>query len=347
MDLDSTPAPAADPSPAPVADTPASSAPEPSGPLSTHDIAARALESLEGDGDESNTPAPSPDLTPAPAPEPPKALTPEEQEIEALLADFGFKDAKKPDGREHYIPRSKVLKMIGSGLKRGQERWTTERQTLERQVQDVAGHLTELRNGVMGDPRRFIAELATINPRYGAFLHAPEPQAPEDREPAPDLDLGDGRATYSTQGLQQLLDWKVQQALKPIQAERQQREQQQAEQLLEAQTQSVMAEAEKWPDFGAMAPDGRLNPFQGQVLQALQQIPPHIPAKAALRMAYLEVRQQKLEGDSRAARERALSDLSTAAPALARTPSDARVPPQARSTAEAARRALDRLERGV
>lgn len=319
-------------------------------PLSTSDIAARSLEALEAADQPEPEPAPQPASEPAKT-EPKSA---EDQEIEALLAEYGFKEARKPDGREHYIPRSKVLKMIGSGLKRGQERWTAERGVVESQMSELRSHLDELRTAVSGDPRAFLAEIAAVDPRYQAFLGGqaePERQArPEDMAPEPDLDLGNGARTYSPDGLRKLLEFQVNQALKPYKQQEAQLKQRQMAEQLQQTVQTTIQEAEKWEEFGPMAQDGSLSPFQMAVLEKLKadsaaaQKAGRRPTMS-LRQAYLEALNEKRAADLKNAEATALQRLQSSGPTLTRTAPDTTKGPAPRSTSDIAARVLQRLEK--
>ena len=355
------------------------SAPAAEAPTRTADVAANVIDSYEqaseapdtgrdpGDettetGAEPTTTATAPETQTA-TPAAPQALTEEEQ----LLAEFGFKDAKKPDGREHYIPRSKVLKMIGSGLKRGQEKWTTERTGLEARTREYAGHLAEMRQDVTGDPEVLLAKLADVNPRLKAYLdqrqpaQAPRQEAPSDK-PQPDVDLGNGQMTYSVAGVEALTAWKAAQLLnerlKPLE-DRDKAAQQAAQardyaQQVRQQSETQMQTAQTWPSFGPLAQDGTLTEFQTAVLTRLQQDTQQAQQKGtrptmSLREAYLEVYAERLSTDHHTVRAAVLKDLKTApsAPALSRQAVDSPRAPGPVSTADVASKAYDRLMRGA
>ena len=356
------------------------SAPAAEAPTSTADVAANVIDNYEqaseapdtgrDPGDETpETGAESPAATPeTPATQTAKpAVPPTLTEEEQLLAEFGFKDAKKPDGREHYIPRSKVLKMIGSGLKRGQEKWTTERAGLETRTREYEGHLAEMRQDVTGDPEVRLAKLADVNPRLKAYLDQRQPapaarqEAPSDK-PKPDIDLGNGQMTYSVEGVEALTAWKAAQLLnerlKPIE-DRDKAAQQQAQareyaQQVRQQSDAQMQTAQTWPNFGPLAPDGTLTEFQTAVLTRLQQDTQQAIQKGtrpsmSLREAYLEVHAERLSTDHNTIRASVLKDLKTApsAPALSRQAVDSPRAPGPVSTADVAAKNYDRLMRGA
>ena len=349
---------------------------ESSAPTSTADVASNVIDAFEQPDNPDISPDPgsdpgdeTPESAAAPvakaAPEPkaapktePVALTEEEQ----LLKEFGFKDAKKPDGRDHYIPRPKVLQMIASGLKRGQEKWTTERGVLESQAQEYRGYLEELRAGVTGDPEQFLRTLASQDARYAKFIGGQQPAqsapAVPDDKPQPDIDLGNGQRTYSVEGVEALTAWKAQQLLnerlKPWEDRDKQAQQQQAQRQILERSQSQMQTAQSWPGFGTLAPDGSLTEFQSAVLGRLKQDSQQAQARGerpsmSLREAYLEVYAEGLSTDHNAVREEVIRGLRTApkAPALTRQGLDTPKAPGPVDTRDAAARAMARLERGA
>jgi len=349
-----------------------------SAPTSTAEVAANVIDAFEQTetsdsaidvSGETPEPAAEPAAEPvaeaAAAPEPKAEPSPEDAEIEALLAEFGFKEARKPDGREHYIPRSKVLKMIGSGLKRGQEKWTTERSLIEQQANEYRGYVEALRQGVQGDETAFLRELASIDPRYARFLEPqaqPQAQAPAvDDRPQPDVDLGNGQWTYSREQNEKLIEWKARQLLdarlKPIEeqtkAEKERLEREQFERGVRERAQTLMAEAQTWPLFGQLPADGKsYTPFQTEVLTELQKDSERARAEGrrpqmSLRQAYLEVYARHQQPDK--IRERLLSEMKQAprSTAVARGSTDLPKPTGPVSTQDIAARTLARLERGA
>jgi hypothetical protein len=336
---------------------------EVSAPQSTQDLAATVIQEAEGSIQETpgvveREAAPAVEAAPA---EPAKELSVEEQ----LLAEFGFKDAKRPDGREHYISRSKVLQMIGSGLKRGQARWDGERTAIETERTALRGHLEQLRAGVSGDPKAFLSELATHDPRYKAFLEpaAPAPAAAQIADmPKPNVPLGDGSFTYDVEGIQKLIEWavdakmmpKVDERLKPI-TERERAQQEEAERAsrtsaLETSTRQQMTEAQSWPGFGTLAADNSLTPFQQEVLTELAN--DTAKARAAnrrptmtLRQAYLEVHARQLAADDTARRAKWIEETNAAprSTSVTRGGAESTRPRGPRSTEEIAREQIARL----
>lgn len=342
-------------------------------PTSTAEIASQVIESAEhadtgsdtggddGTGDGTTVAAATETATPvvekvAPTVDMEELIagTPR-KELEALLAEFGFKDLKKPDGRDHYIPRPKVLNMIATGLKRGQEKWTAERGVVESQAQELRQYVEEIRTDVLGDETAFITKLAQADPRYRRFL---EPQAQASAQaaggemPGPDMDLGNGSKTYSVDGIQKLIEWavdarmlpKVDERLKPWQDREQRAKQAEAQQELQTRTRSQMDTAKAWPQW---------TDYEGDVLKRLQQDSSEAKQrgerpKMTLREAYLEVRAERLTTDHNTVRERVIAELKGAptAPALSRQTADGGRQPGPATTADITRQTIARLERG-
>jgi hypothetical protein len=311
-----------------------------SAPSSTADIATSVLAELEGADAGTTAEAERGDADPSPGVvDPPPAPTQAEMSAAAkfLLAQ-GHK-AKTTDGRDSWLKHSTVEKMLDRYVETHRGEWTGARGVIESELKEARGHLEQLRAGVSGDPKAFIAELASLDPRYRAFLEppaaAPAAVAPSAGMPQPDLPLPDGGRTYSVEGLQQLIEWavdarmmpKVDERLKPY-AEREREQQAAAERAkatsaLEASTRQQMTEAQSWPNFGALAPDGTLTPFQQEVLTELAN--DTAKARAAnrrptmtLRQAYLEVHTRTVAKDTR---QSTLQQLKAApkVPTLGRT----------------------------
>lgn len=348
-------------------------------PTSTADAAEQvidAFDAADSSGDaaaDSGGTAPDPQPAAAEAPQaatgqPPAEPAPKLSEAEQLLHEAGYKTDKKPDGREHWIPRSKVLKIIENGITHGKGEAGQKYQALQSEAATLRGHLEQLRTGVAGDPKAFLAELAGIDPRYKVFLEpqaAPAAQqpAPDAEMPQPDLPLPDGSRTYSLEGIQKLLEWntrrieaKMDERLKPW-AERDKAEQQRAQQErqmaeLQTRTQEQMKEAQTWPLFGPIAADGNLTDFQAAVLGELRKDSEE--AKAAgrrptltLEGAYIRVATPRLTEDDNARRARLLKEIQAApkSTAVPRTGGEAPRNGGSPTTADIAARTLDRLER--
>lgn len=329
-------------------ETEQTTAPAESAPATTADIAAETLNTLEAESQES---------APEPAADPVQPTTAELSEEEQLLHEFGFKDARRPDGREHYISRSKVLRMIASGLKRGQARWEGEKTGLVTERDRYKADFEQMIADVRGtDTRAFLERLAGYDPRYRAFLEqrveAP-PAAQEDPEPGPDVDLGNGRFTYSIEGLKKRDEWRERQwekkldaRLKPL-TEREQADKERADmetrrQQTEARATDLLKEAQTWPMFGSFAADGTLTPFQQEVLAAFKADP-----KLTLHQAYMKVATPKWSADRNAVRQELIEEQNKAprSTAVTRTAEPARTVGPV-STRDIAARTLAALEKG-
>lgn len=339
-----------------------------SAPTSTAEAASQVIDSFESGGDDGievsgETPTVTETTTETPAAdttEPAKELSAEEREAEALLAEFGYKDARKPDGREHWMPRSKALKMIANGLRKGRDRWTGEKTQIETRATELQGYIDNLAKGVSGDPVAFLSELAGIDARYKRFIEqqaraAQEtPKAEDDPEPEPDYPLPDGSRTYSLDGIKKREAWlrrqvqrEIDAKLKPFAEREQQEKARQAQETqmatLREKTTKQMTEAQTWPLFGQLPADGSLTPFQQEVLGALQ-----ADKTLDLRGAYMKVAMPRLMEDDAKKRERLLKEINAAPKSTAITKGGAEIQRQTgpTTTADIAARAYERLERG-
>lgn len=334
-------------------------------PTSTAEVASQAFdafEAAESNGtDDGETSAAAPVAEPAAEPKAApvaKTLT----EAEQLLHDAGYKAAKKPDGRDNYIPHSKVVKIIENGLAQGKGAFGQKYQALETEATTLKQHMAELRADLSGDPKAFLSKIAEADPRYKVFL---EPQAapavPSDR-PAPDVDLGNGQMTYSLEQNDKLIEWKARQMLeerfKPIEEREAQikarAKQAEAQRAFQTRYQQTMTEAQTWPGFGSMAPDGSLSEFQQAVLGRLTADSEKAAAAGkrpsmTLREAYLEVHAERLSTDHNKVRETILKELNGAprSTAVSRSGGETAKIPAGASTADIAARTLERLERGA
>jgi hypothetical protein len=312
---------------------------ESGGAESTADVATEVLESLESESSDVSSQVDSqPAESSVAAPqveakaETPAVVVPPLSEEEKLLQEFGFKEHRREDGREHRIARSKVLQMIASGLKRGTEKWGAEKQTIEQERAQYRADLDEMYADLRGEPKAFLAKLAQHDPRYQAFLEPPAapvaPVAPVGEMPDPDITLQDGSRTYSIDGLKKLLEWntanvearlmpKLDERLKPWQ-EREQaaKAREEGEKVTNAvreKTRSLIAEAQNWPGF---------KEHEADILKALQADTEQARAAGkrptlSLDAAYRQAVLPKLQADRNKMREELLKEINGAA---AKTP---------------------------
>src|SRR4030095_16497959 len=187
---------------------------------------------------------------------------------EQLRREGAYQTERKPDGREHWIPRSKVLAMIESGLKKRTEGYTKEKAEFEKRLQAAqqeAETAQRFRQLMQADPQGLLTYMAQLDPRYQAFLQQ-EPQARReqsqaDQEPEapPDLDLGNGRFTYSLDGIRKLRAWdarqterKLEERLKPyaerVKAEEDRLAQQRVDAVIAERSQSQITRAQTCPN---------------------------------------------------------------------------------------------------
>jgi hypothetical protein len=330
-------APAAEPASTPAPSTDVS----PSGPTTSQDIAARTLASLE---QAEAAPEPEPEVAQT-APDEPVTLS----DAESILRDFGFKQGTKPDGREHYIPRSKVVQALDKALKvaseKAQSGWSSERTTLETARQQAESALQEIRTLITGDPAAFLQQLSQIDARYANWAPATTQTAP---------------ALPADATLEQAIEWKanqiLEQRLKPLQEREAAREREQQMRSVQEKMQSTVSatlkEAESWPFFGPMAADGSLTPFQQSVLDDLK-----IDSAEAARTGrpprsfeaiYIKRATAAMTEKDQTARERILAELQKTPASTGISPSMAQTPRKVggmRSTADIAADVAARLER--
>lgn len=338
-----------------------------SAPQSTQDIAASVIHEAEAQDassvetggesriDTTNT-SEAPETTEARPP------TPAELSEAAKFLQAQGHQFKKVDGRPTWLPLTTVEKMLDRYVQTHKSTWDGERGVIETQAKQAREALEQVRAAIAGDPRGFLSELAGIDQRYKSFLE-PQPQqtapaVPSDR-PKPDIDLGNGQWTYSTEGNQALIRWEAQQLLnerlKPFEEREKEAKAAEAQrkltETLQQRTGKQMQDAQSWELFGPLAPDGSLTPFQSEVLAELRKDREEAEKAGerptmSLRQAYLEVRSRHQEPQK--VREQVLAELKTAptAPALGRQTADTQRRPGPRSTADIVRETIRKAEAG-
>jgi len=310
-----------------VSSTPAAVAVDPT-PSTTVEVASEVLESLESaessepTGDDGGTRDTS--ETPAPAPVKTKPLS----EAEQLLAEAGFTEAQRQDGRENWIPHSKVVKIIENGINQGKGAFGQKYQALETEattLREAVGRFTPIAEALDLGPEQFLALAGQHDPRYKAFLEAKQapPAAPPAADPwaegmpAPDLDLGNGSKTYSLDGIKALMqhtakvakaealreaEERIGSRIKPFE---EQTQRQQTETALRERTSRTIDEAKTWPGFADHEAD-ILKLLQADSAQAKAEgRRPQLTLEAAYRQAVLP----KLAADRNAIREQVLAEL--------------------------------------
>lgn len=329
-------------------------------PSSSTEIASQVITDLESTGGgEETIEASGVDSVPSverPAAEP---TAQELSEAAKFLVAQGHKWGKRPDGKTDlaFLPASTVEKMLDRYVQQHRSTWDGERGTLEKDRNTYRDYVQELRSSVSGDPRTHLETLAAIDPRYAAFLQQQaQAKTDEDPEPQPDYPLGEGKFTYSLEGLQKReawlrrqLDKMVDERLKPIAEREKAAHAREQEAEIAGRARGLMTEAQTWPMFGQIAADGTLTPFQQEVLTELQKDREAAEAQQrrptmTVRQAYLEVHARHQEPDKM--RERLIAELKTApkAPALAPQGADTRsTKPQ--TSSDIARKVVADLER--
>lgn len=252
---------------------------------------------------------------------------------------------KRADGKDNRIPYPRVKAIADNQVKKvvgqiAKELGITKAEA-ELKLEDVMGELgsrktktseyeSRLQNVdaierlMETDPDRFLTILADANPAYKKFLQQQaaaveqkQTTVNDDPMPEPDLDLGDGRSTYSMEGLKKLREWdkrsalrefdtKMNERLGPIEAERKkaaeaEKQRQHFEATMQRATEKVdqtLSRAQKWHGF---------NDHQAEILKVLQS-----DKTIDLYDAYMQVVIPKLAGDRTKMRQDLLTEIKGA-----------------------------------
>jgi hypothetical protein len=240
---------------------------------------------------------------------------------------------KRPDGRENRIPYSRVKAIAENQVKKAQAEWEaaqltplrTEHGSMKERLQQIEA----IENIMANEPDRFIQMMAEANPAYARFAavlqqaaeqkQQADPNA-DDPMPTQDYDLGDGRMTYSTDGLEKRMAWERRQAAKeaetriserykPIEDRyKQETEREKAVRVQETALKQVNAQLEKaktWHGFEEHAPE---------ILKALQ-----ADQNLSMHDAYIQVVIPKLAGDRTKMRQELVTELKKAPNATSTT----------------------------
>lgn len=226
------------------------------------------------------TPEVSADTPPAEAATEAAGETPAEEKP-ADPNDFDSMPERDANGRINRIPHTRVKELVS---KRMRQEAQAEFETTARTSLGLAGD-TPIDFAQIGEklkvveqqtqqmqafeklfaeqPAEFVKFIVEQNPAYKEYLReakeeaaAAQREAPAD-EPQPDIDLGDGRRTYSPAGLKKLVAWERQQAVKEAEEKitkrfapiEQQFRVQETGRQAEARVKKLMAEARTWDGF--------------------------------------------------------------------------------------------------
>lgn len=213
---------------------------------------------------------------------------PKEEEVD----EYGLK--AKVNGKENRIPYPKTRKIIDNQLGKGYraiekvlgiETGKITNQTLETMVGESLKDIPNMRARIQGfdelepimrdDPDAFVQGLAETNPKYKKFLVVLEPgfdpakregastfpAEKDDPMPVPDIDLGDGRKTYSEDGWQKREEWNARkmqrqfdktlsEKFKPLDdAHKANQTKEEYEKALDTRIKTTLHYAEKWEGF--------------------------------------------------------------------------------------------------
>lgn len=259
-----------------------------------------------------------------PAVTPPAEEKPVEAKVEAakvddpLAKELGPSHDKK--GRENRIPHSRVQKIVQNQITKATEPLNTKVKELEGvrgEYEERLNRVGEVESIMFNQQARFLEILQTI-PGYKELLSGKVAVAapvidPKSEMPKPDVDLGNGKFTYSEEGLQKRLAWEAERTkqstleeLKPL------REQFEGQQRIEAMKPHIDAQIEhaasNWEGFV----DHHLDILKALTDDRLAQAKIGKPPKLSLERAYLQVIIPKLKADRTKMREELLAEIQKA-----------------------------------
>lgn len=225
--------------------------------------------------------------------------------------------------RENRIPYSRHVKITENAVKKATEALATQHTTALAQVttqltQERAerAEIRRIEAIMVNEPERFITMLPHLNPKYGELFGAKTTAAPADM-PGPDIDLGDGKRTYSLERLEERMAWERQQGVSAATAA--------AQKVMEPITMRQQAEAEyrqkvehldtyldgvrkNWDGFQANEADilAQLKVDGDAAIAAGQKLPEFRDRIVA---AYQKVVIPKLKSSGEAERQKAIAEL--------------------------------------
>jgi hypothetical protein len=334
---------------------------EPAAPQSTQDIAASVIQEAETQDSAPVETAKQASESPGEAKSAPDAQM---SAAEELLREAGY-TPKRIDGRDNLIPWSRVAKIIEKGITEGRgdfgqkyQKLTTDHESVSKEAAELRAFRDDFAAALRGDETAFLSEIAKHDPRYARFLQQKIDQAQaqpvvDDPEPGPDLDLGDGRRTYSLDGLKKREEWllrqmdrKVEERFKPYadrdKAEQERSEAQRLQAAIEERARTQAAEARSWPNFSEYEPD-ILKKLAADTEQA--KAAGRRPTMTA-REAYLEVHADRLAADDTTKRARWAEEVNKApkSTAVGRTGAEVTAKPGPRTTQDIVRQVISQAE---
>ena len=259
--------------------------------------------------------------------------------------------AKKEDGRDVWFPFNAVEKMLKSYAETETAPWNTRYSTLENEhksFKEQAENHRALIELADRDPDAFLQLVAEHDPRYQRYLPKQQPQEVEDPEPLPDIDLGNGRTTMSQEQWKKHNEWRDRRLLAQWKT---QQEQERKDAEKQAQTNQSKAEKRRQildavqakPEFGRIAADGTLSPFQQEVYDTFKGNP-----SMTLMEAFYEVKDRKRGVSEGETREKLVQDINAAPTSTSVSRSAGVVPPASsnrrRTTEDIAREIVSRSE---
>jgi hypothetical protein len=334
----------------------------PAAPQTTQDIAASVIQEAETQ-DSAPVESAAPETTQTET----KTTDAQMSAAEELLREAGY-TPKRIDGRDNLIPWSRVAKIIEKGITEGRgdfgqkyQKLTTDHESVSKEAAELRAFRDDFAAALRGDETAFLSEIAKHDPRYARFLQqqvaaaqAQPASPPALAMPAPDVPLPNGGATYSVEGLQNLIQWavdakmmpKVDERLKPY-ADRDKADQEraaadQAQAAVTERARSQAAEARTWPNFTEYEPD-ILKKLAADTEQA--RAAGKRPTMTA-REAYLEVHAERLAADDTTKRARWAEEVNKApkSTAVGRTGAEVTRPAGPRTSREIVQATIAQLE---
>jgi hypothetical protein len=212
---------------------------------------------------------------------PPPTVKPEDETLDLVPE----RDAR---GRKNRIPHDRVKVMVENARKAAvAEREKAIRQQLElaedaqldlgafhgevKSAKEQRKHyedMTQAEKLMQEDVDEFVRRAASILPAWQKYLPKPpeqqkQAQVPEEA-PGPDLDLGDGRRTFSVEGLQKRMEWEREQGVKAAeerlggrlaQLEQARQAEQKSREVVETRQQAEKRATERWNSAEETWPD--------------------------------------------------------------------------------------------
>lgn len=299
-----------------------------SSPQSTSDVAASVIADIESKGS-SDTSSTSGDEAPPVAAATKPAIDPDDFDAVENDNPIPHKRVKAMVTKKEQAAEKRVIATIAKEL-------GISKAEAELRLEDITGELTtrktkfseyesevnmarQVESIMEKEPERFVQMVLQANPAYREVMAkvigaaagpqaASTPASADDPEPEMDLDLGDGRMTYSAEGFKKLREWErrqgkrdaealINEKLSPFEQERKAKQEQARLEAIHTQAREAIAakldKARKWPEF---------TKHEEAIAKVIND------TGASLEDAYMQVVMPKLAADRNAMREAILAE---------------------------------------